>query len=332
MSSQPDRAVAEGRKLRINEALREAIALEMRRDPSVFVMGEDIATYGGVFQVTSGLLEEFGPERVRETPISETAIVGAAIGAAIQGLRPIAEIMYTDFLPLVMNQLATHLSYIPDIWGIPLPLVLRSAGGVTGASIHSRVPESWIANIPGVVLVAPSTPEDAKGLLISAIRNDRPVVFLENRAIYQRRGLVPEGDYETPIGKAAVRREGSDITLIAWSRMALEAEDAAGMLADDGISTEVIDLRSLVPFDVDTVVNSVAKTGRAAVIHEAWRKAGFGAEVAARITEEAFEYLDGPVLRLGGLDKPVPFSPAFLPVAIPLAPSIADSIRKELGR
>lgn len=329
LAHEPAPSTSGERKLRMNEAIREALEQEMDRDERVFVMGEDVATYGGVFRCTAGLLERFGPERVRDTPISEGGIVGAGIGAALLGLRPVVEIMYMDFLPLAMDQLVNQWSMIPAIWDLPVPMVLRTQGGAGGSSTHhSKILEAWVTHIPELLVVAPSTPEDAKGLLISSIRDDRPVVFIEHRHIYERRGAVPEEPYETPIGKAFVRREGSDVTLISWSRMALQAEAAAEALAGSGIDAELIDLRSLVPLDMDTISRSLAKTGRAVIVHEACRRSGFGAEVAARIAEEAFDYLDYPIVRLGGLDRPVPFSPVFLPEVIPLAQTIVDAVRK----
>lgn len=323
------------RELRYAEALREALQDEMRRDPSVLVFGEDVAAYGGVFKVTRDLLGEFGPARVRDTPIAEQAICGLAIGAAMMGLRPVAEIMYVDFLPLCLDQLVNQASVLPWIWNgrVRLPFVLRTQGGVGAgaAAQHSKSLEAWVAHIPGLKVVMPATPADAKGLLTAAIRDPDPVVFIEHKALYNTRGPVPEGEHLVPIGPAAVRRPGRDVTLVASSRMVLEALRAAELLAAEGIEAEVIDLRTLRPLDVGTLVGSVRRTHRAVVVNEGWRFAGFGAELAATIAEEAFAWLDAPVRRLGAADRPIPYTEPMERASIPDAARIAAAARSCLG-
>lgn len=319
------------RELRYAEALREALQHEMRRDPSVLVFGEDVAAYGGVFKVTRDLLAEFGPARVRDTPIAEQAICGLAIGAAMMGLRPVAEIMYVDFLPLCLDQLVNQASVLPWIWNgrVRLPFVLRTQGGVGAgaAAQHSKSLEAWVAHIPGLKVVMPATPADAKGLLTAAIRDPDPVVFIEHKALYNTRGPVPEGEHLVPIGPAAVRRPGRDVTLVASSRMVLEALRAAELLAAQGIEAEVIDLRTLRPLDVQTLVGSVRRTHRAVVVNEGWRFAGFGAELAATIAEQAFAWLDAPVQRLAAADRPIPFAEPLERASIPDAARIAAAAR-----
>ncbi len=323
------------RELRFGEALREALVEEMRRDPSVVVFGEDVAVYGGVFKVTKDLLAEFGPLRVRDTPIAEQAICGLAIGAAMTGLRPVAEIMYADFLPLCLDQLVNQASVLPWIWGgaVRLPFVLRTQGGVGAgaAAQHSKSLEAWVAHIPGLKVVMPATPADAKGLLTAAIRDPNPVVFIEHKALYNTRGPVPVGEHLEPIGPAVIRRPGRDVTLVASSRMVLEALGAAERLAQEGIEAEVIDVRTLRPLDVDTLASSVRRTHRAVVVNEGWRFAGFGAELAATIAEEAFAWLDAPVQRLGAADRPIPYAEPLERASIPSAARIAAAARRCLS-
>jgi pyruvate dehydrogenase E1 component beta subunit len=306
----------------------------MERDPHVFVMGEDIATYGGVYKVTQGMLEHFGPERVRDTAISEAAIVGAGIGAAIQGMRPIVEIMYMDFLPISMDQIVNQACQMYFISGgqVCVPMVLRTQGGAgayAGAQ-HSKSLEAWLTHIPGLKVVAPATPYDAKGLLKAAVRDNNPVMFYENKLLYGTVGRVPEDDYTVEIGKAEVKRGGSDLTIIAWSRMVLEALDAAKELASEGVKAEVLDLRTLSPLDEDTMYQSVQRTNRVIVVQEAWKNTGFGAEVAARIQENVFDDLDAPIVRVAGLDTPIPFSPALEKSTVPEAKDIVSAAMKLL--
>ncbi len=320
------------RELRYGEALHEALVQAMEADPSVIVFGEDVARYGGVFKVTRDLLERFGAARVRDTPIAEQAIAGLAIGAALQGLRPVAEIMYADFLPLCLDQLVNQASVLPTIWNgqVTLPFVLRTQGGAGAgaAAQHSKSLEAWVAHIPGLKVVMPSTPADAKGLLAAAIRDPNPVVFIEHKLLYNTKGPVPEGEHVTPIGPAFVRKAGRDVTLVASSRMTLEALKAAEALAADGIDAEVIDVATLRPLDAETLAASIKKTHRAVVVNEGWRFCGYGAELAATIGEVAFGWLDAPVERLGGLDRPIPYAQSLEMAAIPDAARIAEAARR----
>jgi len=321
------------REITYAEAIREALRQEMRRDERVFLIGEDIGIYGGAFGVTYGLLEEFGEERVRDTPISELTIAGAATGAALTGMRPVAEIMFMDFTTLAMEQLVNQAAKIHFMFGgkAKVPMVLRTpAGSGTGAAAqHSQSLEAWFVHVPGLKVVSPSTPYDAKGLLISAIRDDNPVIFVEHKLLYRTKGPVPEEEYTIPLGVADVKREGSDITVVATSIMVLRALEAAERLAEEGISVEVIDPRTLKPYDEETVAKSVMKTGRVLIVHEAPRTGGFGAEIAARIVEgEAFFYLDAPVRRLTGLDVPIPYNPNLERGVVPQVEDIMDAIRE----
>lgn len=295
------------------QAIKDAMCEEMRRDPSVFLLGEDIGKYGGAFGVTRGMMEEFGEERVRDTPISEAAITGCAVGAAMTGMRPIVEIMFSDFITIAMDQLVNQAAKAHYQFGgqASIPMVLRTPeGSGTGAAAqHSQSVEAWILNVPGLKVVAPSTPADAKGLLKSSIRDDNPVVFLEQKLLYRKKGPVPEGEYLIPLGKADVRRPGKDLTIISYGRMVERCLEAAAELAGEGIEGEVIDLRCLRPLDVETIVASVKRTGRVLIVHEACRFGGFGGEIAATITDsEAFYHLDAPVRRLAGRDVPIPYN------------------------
>ena len=303
------------REITYLEAIREALAEEMRRDPKVFVLGEDVGPYGGAFGATAGLAEEFGEARCLDTPISESAIVGVAIGASLRGYRPVAEMQFADFISCgfdqIVNQAATH--YYRTGGRVPVPIVVRapSGGNVSGGLYHSQNPEAWFAHRPGLKVVAPSTPWDAKGLLKAAIRDPNPVVYFEHKYLYRRaKGPVPEGDEIVPIGEAAVRREGGNVTLVTYGAMTLASLEAADRLSKEGVGVEVIDLRSLMPWDRTAVLRSVEKTGKVLIVHEDVRTLGFGAELSASITEERFEWLDAPVMRLGALDTPVPFSKA----------------------
>ena len=302
------------------EAIRQALFDEMGRDERVFVMGEDVGQYGGAFKVTEGLIEKFGEARVIDTPISEAAIVGSAIGASYMGMRPVCEIQFIDFIACCFDMLTNFAATSRYRNGAGAPIVVRgpAGGGVGGGPFHSLNPESFFLNTPGLKMVEPSTAYDAKGLLKAAIRDDDPVLYFEHKFLYRRiKDEVPDADYIVPIGKAAVRREGSDLSIITFGAMVHTALDAAARLEADGVRAEVIDLRSLAPLDRETILASVAKTSRALLLYEARRTGGIGGELAAIIAEEAFEYLDAPIMRIASVDAPVPYAPpleaAFLP-------------------
>jgi 2-oxoisovalerate dehydrogenase E1 component beta subunit len=321
------------RILSYHEAIREALLEEMATDPRVFLLGEDIGVYGGVYKVTEGFLERFGPERVIDTPIAENAIIGAATGAALMGMRPVAEIQFADFISCGFDPLVNMASTIHYRWGQPVPLVVRAPAGATWAMagpFHSQSPEAWFAQIPGLKVVIPATPADAKGLLKSAIRDPNPVIFLEQKYLYRRlKGPVPEGDdFLVPLGQAAITRAGRDLSLIAYGTMAFKCLEAAELLAAEGIEAEVLDLRTIVPWDKAAVLASVARTGRAMVVSEAHHTAGFGAEIAASIAEEAFDQLDAPVRRLSGLDTPIPAHPVLEAAYLPDEKKIAAAARE----
>jgi pyruvate/2-oxoglutarate/acetoin dehydrogenase E1 component/TPP-dependent pyruvate/acetoin dehydrogenase alpha subunit len=320
------------RKIRYVQALNEALREEMLRDERVFLMGEDIAIYGGAYQVTRGLYDEFGAERVRDTPISEAAIAGAAAGAAMTGTRPVAEIMYIDFSTIATDQIINIAAKNRYMFGGKsiVPVVYRTQGGAGRgiAEHHSQSLEAWYQHIPGIFVVMPSTPFDAKGLLKTCIRDDNPVMFIEQKLLYGTEGEVPEGEYTVPLGVADVKREGTNVTIVAYSRMVLLALEAAEDLAKEGISVEVIDPRTLKPLDVETIIGSVKKTGRAVVVHEGYRTCGVGAEIASQIMEEAFDYLDAPVLRVAGEDVPIPMSPVLEEAAVPSKTKIVEAIKK----
>ncbi len=314
------------------EAIRSALREEMIRDQRVFLFGEDIGRYGGAFGVTYGLLDEFGPVRVRETPISEAAIVGAATGAALAGMRPVAEMMFMDFILLAMEQLVNQAAKARYMFGgkAQVPLVIRMAGGSgSGAAAqHSQSLESLLIHIPGIKVVYPSTPYDAKGLLISAIRDPNPVCFLEHKLLYKTRGKVPEGSYTIPLGSADIKRPGHDITVVAASIMVPRALEAAGRLAGENISVEVVDPRTLNPLDVDTLAESVRRTGRLLVVHEACQTGGWAGEVMASISStRAFDYLDAPMRRLAGADVPIPYNRNLERAAVPQVEDIEAEIR-----
>jgi 2-oxoisovalerate dehydrogenase E1 component beta subunit len=302
------------------EAIRQALFEEMARDERVFVLGEDIGVYGGAFKVTEGLQQRFGESRVIDTPISETAIVGSAIGASYMGMRPVAEIQFIDFIACCFDMLTNFAATSRYRNGAGVPIVVRGpcGGGVSGGPFHSLNPESFFLNTPGLKMVEPSTAYDAKGLLKAAIRDDDPVLFFEHKYLYRRiKDDVPEEDYIVPLGKAALKREGRDLSIITFGAMVHTALDAAARLAEDGVEAEVLDLRSLAPLDREAILSTVSRTSRALLLHEATRTGGIGGELAAIIAEEAFEYLDAPVMRVASLDTPVPYSPpleaAFLP-------------------
>jgi len=325
--------MTEPRQITYLEAVGEALSQEMRRDPEVFLLGEDVGVYGGAFGVTRGMLEEFGPERVRDTPISEAAIAGAATGAALMGMRPVMEIMFMDFLTISMNQLVNQAAKIHFMFGgkANVPLVARApAGSGTGAAAqHSQSLEAWFINVPGIKVVAPSTPYDVKGLLISSIRDNNPVLFMEHKLLYRTAGPVPEDPYTIPLGQAEVKREGRDLTILAYSIMVPRALEAAEQLAAESIEIEVVDPRTLKPVDKDTIVKSVAKTGRVLIAHEAPQTGGFGGELAAVIAEsQAFDYLDAPIRRLCGRDVPIPYNRTLERSVVPQVEDIVATARE----
>jgi len=313
-------------------AIAEALWEEMERDDRVFMLGEDIGHYGGAFKVTEGFIDRFGPERVMDTPIVEETIVGMALGAAMEGLRPVAEFQYADFMSSGFDEITTALARYHYRSGVPAPVVLRgpSGGGVRASSFHSFNPEPWFAHSPGLKVVTPAFPTDAKGLLKAAIRDENPVVFLEHKWIYRRiKEVVPEDpDFVLPIGKAEVKRPGNDVTIVAYGMMVHQALEAAENLTAEGIGVEVLDLRSVQPLDSEAILASVAKTSRAIVLYESHRFLGIGAEVAAVIAEEAFESLDAPVVRLAPPNVPVPFSPTLEDAYLPQVADIEDAVRK----
>ena len=320
-------------KLRYAEALNQALREEMQRDPSVFLFGEDIARYGGVFKVTRGLMDEFGEGRVRDTPISEQTLAAMAVSAAMTGTRPVLEIMYADFMPLVLDALINQASVYEYLWDVSMPFVLRTqgGGGAGAGAQHSKSLDSLVAHIPGLKVVAPVTPADAKGLLKTAIRDSQPVIFLEHKLLYNLRDDVPDDpDFTVEIGKARTVCEGADISIFATSRMVLESQKAAELLAADGISTEVIDLRSLRPLDLAAIKTSIAKTHHAVVVNEGWRFCGYAAELSATIMDHAFNDLDGPVARVTLPDMPVPYSEPLEMAVLPNAAKIADAARATL--
>jgi 2-oxoisovalerate dehydrogenase E1 component beta subunit len=321
------------RELTYLEAIRDALAEEMRRDPKVFVLGEDVGPYGGAFGVTQGLYDEFGEMRVVDTPISESAIVGISIGAALRGYRPVAEMQFADFISCAFDQLVNQAATLRYRYGgrAGVPIVIRapSGGNVGGGLYHSQNPEAWFVHRPGLKVVAPADAYDAKGLLKAAIRDDDPVIYFEHKYLYRRtKGPVPEGDVVVPIGVAAVRREGSDLTLLTYGAMLLPSLEAADRLAKEGVEVEVIDLRTLAPVDTATIFASVEKTNRALVVHEDVRTLGIGAELSARLVEERFDYLDAPVMRVTFPDTHCPFSHVLEEAVLPNADKIAVALRK----
>lgn len=316
------------------EAIRQALFEEMERDPAVVCLGEDIGVYGGAFKVTAGLLERFGWERVIDTPISETAILGAACGMSYLGLRPVAEMQFMDFIACGFNQITNYIAKSHYRWGAPVPMVVRgpSGGGVHGGPFHSQNPEMYFVHTPGLKVVYPATPYDAKGLLKAAIRDNNPVLFFEHKFLYRRvKEEIPEGDYAVPLGKAIVRREGRDLTIVTYAAMMHTSLEAANLLAQEGIEVEVLDLRTLLPLDRDAIVQSVKKTNKLLVVHEDTRTGGIAGEIAATVCEEAFEDLDGPVRRVTALDTPVPYAP---PLEERFLPHVQDVVEKarELAR
>lgn len=319
------------------EAIRDALHEEMARDSRVFLMGEDIGIYGGAFGVTRGLFEEFGEARVRDTPISEAAIAGCAIGAALIGMRPVAEFQFSDFMAIAMDQIVNQGAKLRFMFGgkAEVPVVFRAPlGSGTGAAAqHSQSLEAWFAHVPGLKVVLPSTPADAKGLLISAIRDPNPVIFLEHKVLYKQKGMVPTGNWQVPLSKADIKRTGKDLTIIALSIMVSRALSVADRLAQEGIEAEVIDPRTLRPLDEETLVASARKTGRVLIVHEAVLSGGFGGEIAARLAaSEAFYYLDAPIMRLGGAEVPIPYNPMLEKRATPQEDDIYNAARKLMQR
>ncbi|HEX7571644.1 MAG TPA: alpha-ketoacid dehydrogenase subunit beta [Bacteroidota bacterium] len=316
------------------DAISRGMWEEMERDPSVFLIGEDIGAYGGAFKATKGFQEHFGPERVIDSVLSEAAIIGAATGAAVAGMRPIAEMQFADFITCGFNQIVTNASKIYYRWGIPVPMVVRlpSGGYIHGGPYHSASTEAWFAHVPGLKIVAPSTPSDAKGLIKSAVRDNNPVMFFEFKYLYRRvKGEVPEGDITVPIGKGDVKREGGDVTIITYGSTVHFALEAAEMVSkEDGIETKVVDLRTLLPLDRDLIIDSVRATGRALIVHEDTLTGGVGGEVAALIAEHAFQDLDAPVKRVGALDAPVPFAPTLEAAHLPDTERIVHALRELL--
>jgi len=312
------------------EAIREGLWEEMERDPNVFLIGEDIGVYGGAFKVTAGFLERFGDKRVVDTPISEAAIVGAAIGASFMGLRPVAEMQFADFISCGFDQIVNFAAKCRYRWDAAVPIVIRapSGGGIHGGPFHSQNPEMWFVKTPGLKVVAPATAYDAKGLIKASIRDNDPVIFFEHKGLYRRiKEELPAGDYTVPIGKAKVVREGTDLTIVAYGSMVWTALEAADKLAEEGASVEVVDLRTLLPLDRDTVCESVKKTSKVMLVHEDTRTAGLAGELAISITESIFEYLDGPIVRVTAPDTPVPYSPSLEDAFLPNVEKVLEKAR-----
>jgi pyruvate/2-oxoglutarate/acetoin dehydrogenase E1 component len=318
------------KKMTYAEAIRDGLRVEMQRDANVYIAGEDVGKFGGCFGVTAGLFDEF-PGRVLDTPISETAIVGHAVGAAAAGLRPIVEIMFIDFMGVCMDELFNQAAKMRYMFGgkAKVPMVVRTpcGGGMTASAQHSQCIEAWFTHIPGIKTIMPSTPADAKGLMAAAIRDDNPVMYIEHKQLLGMSGEVPEGEYIIPLGKADIKRAGSDVTIVAWSWMVHKALAAAEQLAKEGISAEVVDLRTLVPLDKECILQSVAKTNRLVVVNEAVRTSGFAGEIAAIVVEEGFDLLDAPIVRVTALDIPVPFNAKLEAVYLPNEAKIVKAVK-----
>ena len=316
------------------EAIRDGLRLEMKRDPSVYIIGEDVGIFGGCFGVTAGLYDEFGPERIIDTPITETSIIGQAVGAAAAGLRPVAEIMFIDFTGVCMDEIFNQAAKMRYMFGgkARVPIVIRTTcgGGLSAAAQHSQCMEAWFTHIPGLKTVMPSVPSDAKGLIMTAIRDDNPVMYIEHKQLLFSSGEVPEGEYLVSIGKADVKREGSDVTIVAWSGMVPKALAAADILANEGIKAEVVDPRTLVPLDKEIILKSVAKTGRLVIVHEAVKTGGFGGEIAALVADEGFDLLNAPIKRVAAPDTPVPFSPVLEAAYLPNEKKIVAAVKELL--
>lgn len=322
--------------LTYREAIREGMSIRMREDPRVILFGEDTGAYGGSFGITLGMYDEFGGDRVRDTPISESAIIGCAVGSAATGMRPIAELVFCDFLTVAMDQIANQAAKMRYMFGgkVEMPLVIRVPIGAGGgqAAQHSQSLESWFNHVPGLKVVAPYTPADCKGLLKASIRDNNPVIFLENKRTYAVRGEIPdEEDYLVEIGKAAVAREGSDVTLVTYSSMVKTCLNAAEKLAKEGVFCEVVDLRTLVPLDYETVLASIAKTNRVVVVHEASKRGGIGSDIVAEINERAFDLLDAPPIRVGALNIPIPYSAILESAVLPDEDNVIEAVRKTMS-
>lgn len=324
------------RELTYLKAFTEGLAQSMRADDDVVVIGEDVAAYGGVFHNFEGLLDEFGPRRMVDTPIAEMAIIGMGVGAAARGLRPVVDLMFMDFLGVCMDQVVNQAAKLRFMFGgeatVPMVLTTAYGAGLGAAAQHSQSLEAWLAHVPGLKVVMPATPHDVKGMLISSIRDNNPVVFMQNKKLFGIKGPVPEAMYEVPIGQAAIHRAGTDVTVVALGRMVHEALTAAELLAGEGVSVEVVDPRSVQPLDTATIAESARRTHRIVVVHEAVTFGGLGAEITAQIQDEAFDYLDAPVLRIGAPFAPVPFSPALEKAYVPDAARIAEACRRILAR
>ncbi|MBP2638724.1 MAG: Pyruvate dehydrogenase (acetyl-transferring) [Firmicutes bacterium] len=318
------------KKMTYAEAIRDGMRVEMQRDANVYIAGEDVGKFGGCFGVTAGLFDEF-PGRVLDTPISETAIVGHAVGAAAAGLRPVVEIMFIDFMGVCMDELFNQAAKMRYMFGgkAKVPMVVRTpcGGGMTASAQHSQCIEAWFTHIPGIKTIMPSTPADAKGLMAAAIRDDNPVMYIEHKQLLAMSGEVPEGEYVIPLGKADIKRAGSDVTIVAWSWMVHKALAAAEQLAKEGISAEVVDLRTLVPLDKECILQSVAKTNRLVVVNEAVRTSGFAGEIAAIVVEDGFDLLDAPIVRVTALDIPVPFNAKLEAVYLPNETKIVAAVK-----
>lgn len=314
------------------EAIRDGMRVEMKKDPNVILYGEDVGMFGGCFGVTAGLFEEFGPKRVLDTPISETAIVGSAVGAAAAGLRPIAEIMFVDFIGVCLDELMNQAAKMRYMFGgkATLPMVVRTpcGAGMGAAAQHSQSLEALLTHIPGLKVVMPSTPADGKGLMQAAIQDNNPVIYIEHKQLLPVTGDVEEGEYVVPIGKADIKRQGSDVTIVAWSWMVSKALEAAEALEKEGIDAEVVDPRTLVPLDKEAILSSVEKTGRLVIVHEAVKTNGFGAEIAAIVADKGFDYLDAPIKRVTAPDTPIPFSPPLEAAYLPDAEKIVKAVKE----
>lgn len=325
------------REITYLEAVREAMSQEMRKNEDVFILGEDIGVYGGAFGVTRGMIEEFGPERIRNTPISESAIAGTAVGAALTGMRPIMELQFSDFITIAMDQIVNQAAKLRYMYGgkgkVPMVLRTPSGSGTGAAAQHSQSLEAWVTHIPGLKVVQPSTAYDVKGLLKAAMDDDNPVIFYEHKLLYKTKDDVPEEQYSIPLGQADVKREGKDATIVATAIMVHRALEAAEELEKEGINAEVIDPRTLVPLDTETIIKSVSKTGRLVVVHEAVKRGGYGGEIASMIAEsEAFDYLDAPIKRLGGAPSPVPYNPELEKMHVPQKEDIVQAVKETLNR
>ncbi len=329
-------STSNGREITFAQAINEALAEEMRRDASVFIIGEDVAEAGTPFKVLSGLAAEFGTERVIDSPISEAGIAGLGVGAAVTGMRPVVDIMFGDFVTLTMDQLTNQAAKIHymSCGKLKVPMVMRTTLGATrrSAAQHSQSLHAWFSHVPGLKVAVPSTPYDAKGLLKTAIRDDNPVVFFEDKLMYQVKGLVPEGEYNIPFGVADIKRVGTDITIVATSSMVYVALEAGKLLEEVGISAEIIDVRTTVPLDKRTLIESAKKTSRAIVVDEGYERYGVTAELASVIADGAFYHLDAPVKRLGAMDVPVPFSPVLEDLTVPTPTSVAEMAKSLLGK